>query len=112
MVTSDGLKNGQLGRAAYVSRQFLITNPALTPRRGRTPLKAAADGPGERIAAAPGTTRGTVVRVRRRFAADGSDATAHRNRPTGRIGRWTASRRRCPSPGPARRPRAGGRDGR
>jgi transposase len=63
-------------------------HPGLTTRRARILLKADADGPDgwtdERIAGALDTTRMTVMRVRRQFAAEGLDATLRRKKPTGR----------------------------
>ena len=64
------------------------TRSAAMRRRAIILLKAGADGPDgwadEAIAAHLETTRMTVMRVRRQFAAEGLDATLHRKKPTGR----------------------------
>ena len=64
------------------------TRSAAMRRRAIILLKADAHGPDgwtdEAIAAHRETTRMTVMRVRQPFAADGLDATLHRERPAGR----------------------------
>lgn len=62
--------------------------PAAMRRRAAILLKVDADGPDawtdEEAAELLETSRMTVMRVRRQFAAEGLDATLHRKKPTGR----------------------------
>lgn len=64
------------------------THPAAVRRRAAILLKADADGPDawtdDEIADHLETSRMTVMRVRRQFAAEGLDPTPHRKKPTGR----------------------------
>ena len=64
------------------------SHPAAMRRRAAILLGADADGPDawtdEEIADHLGASRMTVMRVRQPFAAEGLDATLHREKPTGR----------------------------
>jgi transposase len=75
-------------RAALTGLLRTGAHPAAMRRRADILLLVDADGPeawtDEEVAEHLDTSRMTVQRVRRQFAAEGLDATLHRKKPTGR----------------------------